>query len=186
VDLPKDGASWRIGASADVAWIVANTPPGRTIGSAIPLVFAAYATVIVPDPGAERSAHDAAVLRLLAEQSPGPWWLGYLESGDTDVVFSEAPRIELYTGWNYVLVEPGPEEAAAWRNENSGSPWRGPLPELIFPADRSWLFSTMWDDDWSCLGGPGPLVERFLRHPDLRARSVKPDEDATPPGHTAL
>jgi hypothetical protein len=186
VDLPKNGGSWRIGTNADVAWIVGNTPPGRTIGSAIPPVYAAYATIIVPDPGAERSTHHHAVLALLAEQSPGPWWLGYLESGDTDVVFPEAPRVPLYTGWNYVLVEAGPDQAAAWRNEDTGSGWRGWLPELIFPADRSWLFSTLWDDDWTCLGGPAALVDRFLRHPDLSARTVTPDEDATPPGRTAL
>lgn len=185
MELPKDG-SWRIGTSADVAWITGNTPAGRTIGSDIPLVFAAYATVIVPDAGPERATRDQAVLGLLAEQSDGPWWLGYLESGDTDVVFPQAPRIRLYSGWNYVLVEAGPEQARLWRDEDSGSPWRGPLPELIFPTDRSWLFSTLWDDDWSCLGGPGPLVDRFLQHPDLQARAVAPDEDATPPGHTAL
>ncbi len=186
MELPKDGSIWRIGTSVDVAWITGNTPPGRTIGAAIPLVYAAYATIIVPDPGPERAAHDRAVLAELAAQSAGPWWLGYLESGDTDVVFPSAPRTTLYTGWNYVFVEAGPDQAAAWRDENSGSAWRGSLPEVIFPADRSWLFSTLWDDDWSCLGGPAPLVDRFLRHPDLRALLVTPDQDATPPGHTAL
>ena len=57
---------------------------------------------------------------------------------------------------------------------------------LMFPADRSWLVSAMWDDDWTCLGGPAGLVDRFLRHPDLKARSVTLDQDATPPGHEAL
>jgi hypothetical protein len=42
----------------------------------------------------------------------------------------------------------------------------------MFPADRSWLVSTLWDDDWSCIGGPGRLVHNFLRDPDLRARQV--------------
>ena len=61
----------------------------------------------------------------------------------------------------------------------------GALPNLIFPADRSWLVSTLWDDDWSCIGGPAGLVGRFLHHPDLRARPVLLGQDTTPPGHQA-
>jgi hypothetical protein len=59
---------------------------------------------------------------------------------------------------------------------------------LMFPADRSWLFSSLWDDDWTCIGGSRALVDVFLAHPDLRdrVREVDPSvEDATPPGHTA-
>ena len=41
----------------------------------------------------------------------------------------------------------------------------------MFPADRSWLVSSLWDDDWTCIGGPAELVNRFLRHPDLQARA---------------
>jgi hypothetical protein len=64
--------------------------------------------------------------------------------------------------------------------------WRDVLPDLMFPADRSWLVSTLCDDDWACAGGPASLVDRFLAHPDLRARPVQPGEDATPPGHHAF
>ena len=58
----------------------------------------------------------------------------------------------------------------------------------MFPADRSWLVSTLWDDDWTCIGGPRELVDAFLNHPELqyRAREVKSlVTDSTPPGHTA-
>jgi hypothetical protein len=51
----------------------------------------------------------------------------------------------------------------------------------MFPADRCWLVSTLGDDDWSCLGGPTGLVDRFLRHPDPQARPVALGQDATPP-----
>jgi hypothetical protein len=94
--------------------------------------------------------------------------------------------VNLYAGWHYVLVQAGPEQAATWRRRDLGSFWKGVLPDLIFPADRSWLISTLWDDDWRCLGGGARLVGRFLRHPGLQARPVGLGEDATPPGHLAL
>jgi hypothetical protein len=56
----------------------------------------------------------------------------------------------------------------------------------MFPADRSWLVSTLWDDDWTCVGGPPGLVDKFLRHPGLQARPVILGQDATPSGHQAL
>jgi hypothetical protein len=56
----------------------------------------------------------------------------------------------------------------------------------MFPVGRSWLMSTLWDDDWTCLGGSAELVDRFLRHPDLRAQAVALGQDATPPGHQAF
>lgn len=86
----------------------------------------------------------------------------------------------------YVLVEAGPEQAGVWRDREH---WKSPLPDLIFPADRSWLFSTLWDDDWTCIGGSRRLVDAFLAHPDLRHRAREVDasvKDATPPGHTAI
>lgn len=183
----RDGRAWRIGTGADVAWIADHTVPGLTITSAIPPVFDAYATIVLPDNDEDRDVHDRAVLSLLTEQSAGqPWWLGYLDTGADDLVFPDAPMVTLYTGWHYVLAEAGPEQAATWRRIEFSSYWKGVLPNLMFPADRSWLVSTLWDDDWTCIGGPAELVNTFLRHPDLQARAVAPGQDATPPGHQAL
>jgi hypothetical protein len=185
----RDGRTWRIGTAADVAWITAGTAQKigiptsafRTISGAIPLVFEAYATVMVAY-GDEVAAHDRAVLALLAEQSPSqPWWLGYLDTGVDDLVFPDAPMVTLYSGWRYVLVEAGPEQAAAWRPDGGRQFGTGDLPNLMFPADRSWLVSTLWDDDWSCIGGPAGLMRRFLHDQDLQARQVAPGEDAKPP-----
>lgn len=183
----RDGSTWRIGTSAEVAWIVGGTSVGLTITAAIPPVFEAYATVVLPDAGEGQGAHDRAVLALLSEQSAGqPWWLGYLDTGADDIVFPDAPKVTLYAGWHYVLVEAGPEQAATWRPSEGWSFWKGALPNLMFPADRSWLVSTLWDDDWTCIGGPTDLVDKILRHPGLRARPVTLGQDATPPGHQAL
>jgi hypothetical protein len=183
----KDGRSWRIGTSAEVGWIAGGTSVGRAITAAIPPVFEAYATVVLPHAGEGRDVHDRVVLALLSEHSAGQrWWLGYLDTGADDVVFPGAPMVTLYAGWRYVLVEAGPEQAAAWRRSGPGSSWKETLPSLMFPADRSWLVSTLWDDDWTCIGGSASLVGRLLRQPALQARRVELDQDATPPGHQAL
>jgi hypothetical protein len=183
----KDGRTWRLGADAEVAWITGGTTIDRTITSAIPPVFEAYATIVLPPGGDGQDVHDRAVLTLLSEQSAGqPWWLGYLDTGADQIVFPRAPMVTMYSDWHYVLVEAGPEQAATWRQAGFGSFWKGPLPNLMFPADRSWLVSTLWDDDWTCLGGPAVLVEKFLHHPDLEGRPVALGEDATPPGHQSF
>lgn len=183
----RDGRTWRIGTAAEVAWVVHGTTTGRSITAAVPPVFQAYATVELPQGEDEQERHDRAVVALLRDHSAGqPWWLGYLDTGADDLVFTDAPMVTVYYGWPYVLVEAGPAQAATWRRESSGSFWKGALPNLMFPADRSWLVSTLWDDDWTCLGGPAALVRRFLHHPDLRARPVTVDQDATPPGHSAF
>ena len=186
VKLARDGSTWRVGTAAEVAWIANSTLGGLTITAAIPPVFEAYATVVLPHGGERQDEHDRAMLALLSEQSAGQrWWLGYLDTGADDIVFPGAPMVTLYSDWHYVLVEAGPEQAATWRTTDLGSFWKGALPNLMFPADHSWLVSTLWDDDWTCIGGPIALVDRFLRHPDLQARRVTLGEDATPPGHQA-
>jgi hypothetical protein len=180
----KDGREWRLGTDADVAWIREATPSGLKITSAIPPIFAAYATIVVPDGDERRRENLDLVLGPLRELSGEQrWWLGYLETGADDVVFWDAPRITLYADWSYVLVEAGPDEALRWRSD-PGS-WRAPGPDLVFPADRSWLLSWLWDDDWRCLGGPTALIDGYLNEPRLQVRRVGLDEGATPPGYVA-
>jgi hypothetical protein len=191
----KDGRAWRIGGDAEIAWIRENTTAGLTITSGIPPVFEAYATLELPPRGhhgatslGHQHRHDAGVLAVLSEHAAAqPWWLGYLETGVSDVVFDAAPKVAMYVDWWYVLVEAGAEQAGVWREDQGFG--KGVLPDLMFPADRSWLVSTLWDDDWTCIGGSRGLVDAFLTHPDLRhrAREVDPSlKDATPPGHTAM
>ena len=184
VMLARDGSTWRIGTDAEVAWITSGTSAGRAITAAIPPVFDAYATVLEPDSIDQWDTHDQAVIALLGQYPIGQrWWLGYLDTGVDDVVFADAPMVTMFYGWRYVLVEAGPPQAATWRADRG---MHGVLPELIFPADRSWLMSTLWDDGWTCLGGPARLIESFLAHPDLQARQAQLGEDATPPGHQAF
>ena len=192
----KDGRAWRIGGEAEVAWIRESIEVSLAITSAIPPVFEAYATLELAGSGDHRSVspledpdrHNAAVLAVLSEHSAvRPWWIGYLDTGIDDIVFYDVRKVRAGpTGAGYVLVEAGPEQAALWCERES---WKSPLPDLMFPADRSWLISTLWDDDWTCIGGSRGLVDAFLAHPDLRHRAREVDlsvEDATPPGHTAI
>ena len=184
VMLARDGSTWRIGTDAEVAWIANGTSPGRAVTAAIPPVFEAYATVLEPAIEDQWNDHDRAVVALLGQYSAGqPWWLGYLDTGVDDVAFADAPMVTMNYGWRYVLAEAGPQQAATWRTERG---MHGVLPELIFPANRSWLLSTLWDDGWACIGGPTGLIASFLAHPDLRARRVELGEEATPPGHQAF
>ena len=67
--------------------------------------------------------HERAVVEHLVDLSGDqPWWLGYLDTGATDVVFPDAPMVSLYTDWDYVLVEAGPEQALTWRVGHMRSP----------------------------------------------------------------
>jgi hypothetical protein len=192
----RDGNVWPIGGYAEVAWIQEGTSTTTLITAAIPPLFDAYATVELPEPGGiahgllsdEQERHDRALLAVLSRYAaPQRWWLGYLDTGADDVVFPDAPPVRLYANWRYVLVGAGPQQATTWRSEGSGSFWKGSLPNLMFPADRSWLVSTLWDDDWTCIGGSTTLVEDLLGDSELgrRARRVTLEDDATPPGHQA-
>jgi uncharacterized cupin superfamily protein len=180
----KDGSAWQIGSQAEVAWVNDVTSVGRAGTVAIPAVFEAYATVELPvNWEQDQAGHDAAVVEVLREQSDQQvWWLGYLDTGADDVVFSDAPMVSVYQGWRYVLVRAGPEQALSWRHSDGSTFWKGVLPNLMFAADRSWLVSTLWDDDWMCIGGPAELIDGLLAHPVLRsrARRVGTDDESDP------
>jgi hypothetical protein len=49
------------------------------------------------------------------------------------------------------------------------------LPELMFPADRSWLVSSLWDDAWAGVGGSVELISALLIEPELRPRAERTD-----------
>jgi hypothetical protein len=157
-------------------------------------LFADYATLtnagvkdLPRDVGVERR-QDLAFVDVLRGHSDDdrPWWIGYLDTGAGDIVFWDAPKVMLYYGWRYVFVLAGPDQAATWRPAPGGeSNWKSTeLPEVMFPDDRSWLVSFLWDDDWACIGGPEALIRDLLSDPVLapNARRVDTQQDATPPG----
>src|SRR5262249_7780771 len=100
------GGTPQIGGAQDVAAIRAASAPGKPIKWALPPIFEANATVVVPDSQLGKKLSDAVLLALLQKHSADqPWWLGYLETGASDVVFPDASRVQCYTGWDYVLVQ---------------------------------------------------------------------------------
>lgn len=196
----KDGRAWRIGRDSEIAWIAENTEVGMPITSAIPPLFEAYATLEHPETGESETRprafedwdrHLASLIAVLREHTAAqPWWLGFLEyHPSANIIFNDVLKVGLYANEDcYVLVQAGSEQAATWRKGEHGRA-KDVLPDLMFPADRSWLVSTLWDDDWTCIGGPRELVDALLNHPELqyRAHEVKSlAADATPPGHTAI
>jgi hypothetical protein len=91
----KDGREWPIGSDEEIAWIKDGTTTGLAITSAIPAVFCDYATLELPDDSDETPTpqHDRAVVALLNRQTaPQPWWLGYLDTGASDIVFQTCRR----------------------------------------------------------------------------------------------
>ncbi|RZT78584.1 hypothetical protein EV382_1770 [Micromonospora violae] len=182
MDVGKDGRTWRIGTATDVAWLAGRTTQGSSVTAAIPPVFDAYGTFHPPD-GVGIDAHEHAVIDELVTCTPDqPWWLGFLDTGAHDVVFPHAPRVSLYWGWRYMLVKAGPEQALTWRTGHLRGD--GSLPDLFFPADRSWLVSALWDDTWTDIGASVAVLTALRRNPLVNLRLVGPDEDACPPGLT--
>lgn len=84
------------------------------------------------------------------------------------------------------MVCAGPEQAASWSRDQM---WNWSLPALMFPKNRAWLVSLLWDDDWVSVGGSAELITSLQEHPKL-ARSTHPcslsDPDAAPPGLRVL
>lgn len=178
------GGQGPLGGSEVVDWITSATTRGRAITSAIPAVYARYATVVIPDGDTPKSVADAALVEVLRAHIPAQrWWLGYLDTGVANLVAAGVPKVAVYAGWGYVLLEGGPEQALAVRHDSDVTPWHSALPELMFPRDRSWLVSTLWDHAWRCVGGPAALINALLSRRDLEVRAELPDGDMTPPGH---
>lgn len=177
----KDGRAWRIGTKDEVAWINASVTGGRSITASVPPNFAAYATIAFPldlESGREQmrdveDRFDDALIRALGTHTPPqPWWLGFLDTGASDVVLPDIQRVLVY-GYRYVLVQAGPREARAWRGDEGR--WFTALPELMFPADRSWIVSSLWDDAWAGVGGSAELISALFDEPELRARAERTD-----------
>lgn len=184
-EAEKEGRAWQVAKQEDVAWVAANTKVGRTIVSAIPPVFQEYATVSF-DLDFDISESQVTLIKSFTSLSKSlDWWLGFLDTGNADLVFWQVPKVRLYSGWQYVCVKAGPLQALSWRSPST-SDGKRLLPDLMFPQDRSWLFSTLWDDTWSCVGGATSAVEALSAVEGLSVRTVGLNDVMTPPGRDLI
>ena len=88
----------QIGGDEEVGWIAARTEIGVSITSAVPAVFDSYATLFIPDDDESKRRSDTALVALLSAHSfDQTWWLRYLETEASDVVFSDSPAVRLYS-----------------------------------------------------------------------------------------
>ena len=127
----KNGVAWPVGGQAQVDWITEGTEAGRRITAAIPPLFDDYATLTDAladedrprDLSLERRQDLAFVDVLRRHSGDRPWWIGYLDTGASDIVFWDAPKVTLYYGWSYVLVlRRPPTKPQAWRPAPGGQP----------------------------------------------------------------
>jgi hypothetical protein len=90
-----------------------GTSPSLAITAAIPPVFDACATIVLPDSSEEMERHNRAILASLeTEPACWRWWLGYLSTSAGHLVFPGAtmaalPKVTLYADWNTWWWRPG-------------------------------------------------------------------------------
>jgi hypothetical protein len=71
-----------------------------------------------------------------------------------------------------VAAEPGGVEPSPPGAED---PWWREAPNLIWPADRSWLVVSEVDFDTTLVGGTRGLIDALVAAPDLEVYEVEPD-----------
>lgn len=167
--------------TAATRWIADGTHAGRDITSAIPPVFGAYATITHEyDEGWGGGSHERNMLRdrvdallphLKSVSGDSDIWFGFRRDAAYQIGHEEREIDDIYApGWLYQFAT-GRLDAIA----------PGLLPELVWPADRSWLLSNLWDDDWTCVGGSTGFIQALEDDPTLMARRVQLGQDAIPP-----
>lgn len=162
-------ASRVLGTRTDVEWITRGTSRGTTVQAGIPPVFDSYCQYEDEQGDDEaRLNQQQRVVDSLSRFGSSVWWLGYLDTGAHDVIFDDAPKVQIYLpGWNYVLIQGGATEALQWRDT---------LPDLMFPTDHSWLASILWDDDSTLVGGSTGLIEALARDSEIRAHRLNEED----------
>lgn len=73
-----------------------------------------------------------------------------------------------------VFVVPCGESPAEFGEQDWG--WRRDVPNLIWPADRSWFVASEVDFDSTLVGGSAELVNAIVQSPALEAWRVEPTD----------
>jgi hypothetical protein len=172
----RDGKDWQVGDDQTVSWIRSNTVGGGRITAAIPPIYPRYAT-LMPSAGTAPEVFERECVEALEGCTPSqPWWLGFLHTGAFPSPFPDAQEVELNYNWEYLFVRARPPQALNWRRGNIRSGLDGLIPEIIYPEDRSWLLSGMWDDAFICLGCDESVLNTLRNHEEISVDEVSVNE----------
>ena len=173
---------------AAAVWLVRSpTPPFQLITFG-PVGFAAYARLrYLPDPTAP-DQHEADVdmpadhpsdleqarraLHTLARftSTPQECWFCVWE-GYSDVVLPPAVHLIDLPYRRFALLSGSVADIDGW----TGAP-----PAFVWPADRSWCFTSDVDPHWAGIGGSQAAVDAVIADPGLDAVAARPSEPPVP------
>lgn len=136
---------------ADVDWLRLNNGAAGTLGYAIPGYFAVYGAMNLPD---EIAATEDRLLDALAPESGEELIAGWIDRGPWPPPAGDEHVI--YWDWKYRLRR-------VQSSDLRGLPGEGErcFPDLLFPINRSWLVSMLWDDSWRSIGATRAVARRI-------------------------
>ena len=163
---------------------------GLSVTTAIPPVFEAYAPSTRRGCRLPTPTNAPWSTSLVACTPDQPWWLGSRHRRPRRRLSARSRGCPSTGTGPIVLVEAGPEQALGRRVRSHARRRTGSLPDLFFPADRSWLVSALWDDIWTDIGASAAILAALRRNPLVNARPrrarrgrapARPDARLTPP-----
>ena len=137
----------------DVNWIRQESALAETLTYAIPDRYEAYGVLDLPR---EIGPVEDGLLDALTARPTGLLIAGWIDRGPWPP--STGDEHVLYTGWRYRLRRVAESELRGLPTEGEGS-----FPDLLFPQDRSWLVSLLWDDSWRSIGASQAIATRLTQ-----------------------
>jgi hypothetical protein len=137
--------------AADVSWITSDRAAGGTLRYALPADFEVYGVL---DLTGEDDATEDMLLNALVTDLSHTLIAGWIDRGP----WPPPPGDEhhLYYNWSYRFRRVAASDLQGLPPEGEGS-----FPDLLFPQDRSWLVSLLWDDSWRSIGASRTRARRI-------------------------
>lgn len=145
-----------------ISWIRHDGAAFGTLQYAIPGGFEAYGVLDLPQ---DIVPIEDALLSTLGVSPADQVLAGWIDRGPWPAPAGD--EHVLYTGWKYRLRRVPASELSGLPTEGVGS-----FPDLLFPPDRSWLVSLLWDDSWRSIGTSQTTADRLAsRLPNFKQLS---------------
>ena len=133
----------------DVDWIRGNDAAFGTLRFAIPSGYEAYGVLDLP---ADIVPIEDALLSALGVDPADQLVAGWIDRGPWSTPAGD--EHVLYSGWRYRLRRVAAADLSGLPTEGEGS-----FPDMLFPPDRSWLVSLLWDDAWRSIGSSQAIAD---------------------------